>query len=217
MGAVDEPGAWREEVKTVLAETNSGGVGVEGIRDARVAAWVKAWQLLRNEGGVSGEDPDDVMRFADELGVELSWTSFTAEGIYDAVFRPRRVKTDAKAEEPRSFYRRYAVAPALAGKSRRPRPRTPRSPARTPARLHGARRRNGARRMASERQRKGGSQGSAPSPAGPTGPRRFTFPRPRRRAACSRTCGPRCWASKGSAKKTTSSCWAATRSWRRRS
>ena len=91
-------------------KTNSGGVGVE-IRDARVVAWVKPWQLLRNEGGVSGEDPDDVMRFADELGVELRLSRVSPpRGFCDPCFRPRRVKTDAKAEEPRSFYRRYAVA-----------------------------------------------------------------------------------------------------------
>ncbi|HEV2726986.1 MAG TPA: methyltransferase domain-containing protein, partial [Solirubrobacterales bacterium] len=119
-------GAWRQEVAEALGRDRGEAVGVRGVRDARAAAAVAAARLLRaDEGGpttavglreaaaqAAGEDPDEVLRLAARLGVEVSWRGFGSDGVYDAVFNPRWEGVEAAAEAPPGDYSRYANSPA---------------------------------------------------------------------------------------------------------
>ena len=120
-----ENSLWKEELEKVLRQQPQLAVGVRGIRDGRVAASVEAVRLLRagpdpaGEAGqlraacegIFGEDPDRVMHLARQLGVDICWQGFGAEGTYDAIFNPRWREEERKAEQPRSYYRRYGNVP----------------------------------------------------------------------------------------------------------
>src|SRR5262249_41658272 len=59
-----------------------------------------------------GADPDALMRFAEQLGVEIHWQGFSANGVYDVVFRPQWVSRPSLGEAPVSLYKRFVNAPA---------------------------------------------------------------------------------------------------------
>src|SRR5262249_59480918 len=59
-----------------------------------------------------GADPDALIRLAGKLGVEIHWRGFSANGVYDVVFRPQWVSQPALGEMPASHYKRYVNAPA---------------------------------------------------------------------------------------------------------
>ena len=89
-------------VRELLATSPDAAVGVLGIPNRRVAAAVRAEELLAGANplptvaevlraaglGAAGVDPDDVWALADELGVpvECSWAAGDRRGAFDAVF-----------------------------------------------------------------------------------------------------------------------------------
>jgi len=114
----DAEGRWREQVRRLLGESADEAVGVSGIRDGRVARWVERWQRQESgqeaaeSGEVAGEDPDAVMRLADEWRVGFCWGGFGSDGVYEGIFRPRWVKGEGKPAEGVSYWERYGNAPA---------------------------------------------------------------------------------------------------------
>jgi acyl carrier protein len=122
----DEQGRWRDLVASSLAQERDTAVGVRGIRDGRVASAVEAVRLLHNSedevsdveqlraqcAEVSGEDPDSIIRWAEQLGGSFCWKGFSASGLYEGVFRPQWREQAAWEEKPRGCYRRYGNAPA---------------------------------------------------------------------------------------------------------
>ena len=114
----DPAGQWRRRV-----EDAAGAIGVRDIGDARVAAAVRATELLHDPAiasagqlraaaaGVAGEDPDAVMGFAARLGIACAWQRFTAQARYDCVFRPQWSPRQAAAPVPLSYFDRYGNDP----------------------------------------------------------------------------------------------------------
>ena len=125
----DKAGLWREELREMIARDRKLSIGVRGIPDARVASSVEAARLIGQEGGGTmnagqlraaceaaiGEGPNVVMQLARELGTELTWRGFGANGVYDAVFNPCWAHTESETETSRMYYRRFANVPAQAG------------------------------------------------------------------------------------------------------
>jgi amino acid adenylation domain-containing protein len=122
----DEEERWRKELEKRLQEHGSKvAVGVKGVGDGRVAGAVKLREYLHS-GSVEitvgslrgvceaskGEDPDAVMRLAGQLGVELYWQTFGADGLFNVIFNPQWRPTSAAAQIHSSLYRRYTNAPA---------------------------------------------------------------------------------------------------------
>jgi thioesterase domain-containing protein/acyl carrier protein len=117
----EEGGRWKEKVREALGERGRGvregarrGVGVCGIRDGRVAGWVEAVRVLQGgsggevknagelrarSGGIRGENPEEVMKLAEELEVELCWRKFGSEGEYEAIFNPEWVEAEVEEAE----------------------------------------------------------------------------------------------------------------------
>jgi amino acid adenylation domain-containing protein/non-ribosomal peptide synthase protein (TIGR01720 family) len=99
----DDGDRWEEELERALPQQAGLGVGVRGIRDGRVGAALEAVQLLQSGSnevrdaaqlraacvGIRREDPNEVIRLAQRLGVKLHWHRSDGEGIYDAVFNPQ--------------------------------------------------------------------------------------------------------------------------------
>jgi len=122
----DEDGIWRQRLEITLTEQPRAGVGVSGVPDRRVSGALAAVRLLSNPNQtlqcalqlreacerVRGEDPDQIVRLAQRLGVEFFWQGFGTDGIYDVVFRPQWEPAQAMREEPECYYRRFANAPA---------------------------------------------------------------------------------------------------------
>ncbi len=122
----DSPGQWRERVLELLAEDLQSPIGVRGIRDARTATSIEAARLLEDcESGITtaeqlraastamqGEDPDAVMQLAGHAGAGMCWRGFSAEGVYEAVFRPRWRTAKRLAQAPPTYYHRHANVPS---------------------------------------------------------------------------------------------------------
>ena len=125
----DQSGEWRRQLKQALAQDADSAIGVRGIRDVRVAPSVTAVELLnasqdttldldelqRAGAATGGEDPNEIIKLARQLGVQLSWQGFGADGIYNTIFNPRWQNQESAPERPSSYYRRYGNEPALNG------------------------------------------------------------------------------------------------------
>jgi pristinamycin I synthase-3/4 len=127
----DEPGHWKQELNQVLAHNPESSIGLRGFRDRRVFAHVGAVRRLqavdspiKNAGQfkaagpvLSGEDPNEVMRLAYNLGIKLHWQGPDSDGIYEMIFNPRwthqsTIGEATTIEAPLNYYRRYANVPA---------------------------------------------------------------------------------------------------------
>src|SRR5262249_28683479 len=122
----DEAGQWEAELKRELARGDGQAIGLGGVRDIRVARSIAAVNLLQNAeasllnagqvrgacAAAGGGDSDALMRFAEQLGVEIHWQGFSANGVYDVVFRPQWVSRPSLGEAPVSLYKRFVNAPA---------------------------------------------------------------------------------------------------------
>lgn len=127
----DQSGEWRKELRQLLAQNPDSAIGVRAIRDSRVAPSItavkvlNAWndtaldvgELQRSSATTGGEDPNEIIKLAQQLGVKLSWQGFGADGIYKAIFNPRWQSQESAAERPSSYYRRYGNEPALSGET----------------------------------------------------------------------------------------------------
>ena len=125
----DQSGEWRRELKQALTQDPNLHIGVRGIRDARVAPSVTAVELLNASqdttldiselcsagASAGGEDPNDIIKLARQLGVQLSWQGFGNDGIYNAIFNPRWQNQETAPERRSSYYWRYGNEPALNG------------------------------------------------------------------------------------------------------
>ena len=122
----NEDSRWREEVTTVLSQKPGSSVGVRGVRDGRVAGAVKVADYFRTHAGrhvkaqelkaiyeeSAGQDPDDLIRWAESLGAEPYWQNFGDDGVYELILNPQWRHASAKCAVPGSYYRRYGNAPA---------------------------------------------------------------------------------------------------------
>ncbi len=126
--AWDAAGAWRAMVADALTGDPAArpSIGVRGMPDRRVAHAVLAAQHVRAGQpairtaaelraacavSVDGEDPDPVMQWARDLGVDLVWQGFNAHGLYDVVFNPRWTAAAASLAGAPPDYRAFANAP----------------------------------------------------------------------------------------------------------
>ena len=82
----DEAGAWQRAIAAYPTEAT----GVRGVVDRRV----------------------EVMRLADQLGVELSWQHFDSEGVYDVIYRPQWESRQTSDEATTRDFARFANTPA---------------------------------------------------------------------------------------------------------
>src|SRR5262249_23144736 len=101
----DPAGQWEMELEQELARGDGQAIGLDGVRDVRVARAVAAVNLLQNAEATllnagqvraacaeaGGADPDALIRLAGKLGVEIHWRGFSANGVYEVVFRPQWV------------------------------------------------------------------------------------------------------------------------------
>lgn len=98
----DSDGAWRRGVATVLTRLPDHAVAVRAIPNARVSGAVATVRLLDDHdtagrtaaeiretlGRIDGEDPDDLVALATQLGVDVEFRQLDANGNLDAVFNP---------------------------------------------------------------------------------------------------------------------------------
>ena len=61
---------------------------------------------------VVGEDPNEVMQWAGQLGVEYCWRGFGKDGVYEAIFNPRWQRREVRTETPLQSWRRFGNSPA---------------------------------------------------------------------------------------------------------
>ena len=122
----DDAGQWRGQPQQILREDPAQSIGVRAIRDQRAAGATEAVHLLRGEhtaianagklrvaaASPRGENPDEVIKLAQSLGVALAWQGFRTDGVYDAIFNPQWAAQESASDAPHTYYRRYGNVPA---------------------------------------------------------------------------------------------------------
>lgn len=118
-------GNWRETLKQIVESKAGDSIGVRGIPNLRVVSTIKALHLL-GDGSIQragqlrkacvthGQDPNELIQLGRELGLELYWRGFGADGIHDVIFSPRWRGGRQEKRLPYSYYRQFGNAPALA-------------------------------------------------------------------------------------------------------
>jgi pristinamycin I synthase-3/4 len=120
----DADQSWKTELEKFLLEDPAAAVAVRHIPDRRVANALNTARLLAKapadarvgelQNAISdapAEDPDEVMRFARSLGVEIIWRNFGNEGVYDAIFNPRWRSAERLDDLPATRYARFTNTP----------------------------------------------------------------------------------------------------------
>ena len=122
----DKDGQWRDELKAAICARPRLTVGLQCIRDGRVASAMEAVRRLRRAtaGGQNagqlrahcvtavGEHPASILQLATKMGVTCSWQSIRGDGGYDVIFDVRQREIESEDEVPSESYRRYANTPS---------------------------------------------------------------------------------------------------------
>jgi amino acid adenylation domain-containing protein len=125
--AWSQDGSWRGQLESILRQNSAASVGIREIPDGRIAPSMAALRLLDSQNfngtpaellavaaGAHGEDPNLVLRMADQMSVPVQWRRFNSHGTWDAIFNPRWQNRKPEKVLPASYYRKYGNDPALA-------------------------------------------------------------------------------------------------------
>jgi pristinamycin I synthase-3/4 len=114
---------WKGELGDLMTQ-GAGTAGVRNIPDSRTAESVGKVRLLGNlpegrveqldraEAKVTGQESDELVRYADALGARLFLRRFNSDGTFEAVFNPRWEQAGEQPEISLAYYRRFGNAPA---------------------------------------------------------------------------------------------------------
>lgn len=123
----DSEGTWREQAQKLLSADPRLSLGVRRIRDQRSAPWMMAAELLQTGSDVAsaeqlrqvcanrkGQDLNELLQFAKEFGIELSWQGIGSDGIINVILNPHWHSIDGTDKFSSDWYREYGNAPLLA-------------------------------------------------------------------------------------------------------